>query len=264
LAEGPAALENAARAILTTDNVIKIATRQVKLDRGLIAVTGFAKGAAMIGPNMATLLAFVFTDAAVAPDDLARLAPRAAEQSFHCLSVEGHTSTNDSLIFLANGDGPRLQGDDLAQFETAAIEVCAELARAMADDAEGASHLVTIEVEGLRDDAEARRVAKAVAESALVKTAIYGADPNWGRIVSAAGYAGVEFKEEQMSLWVGDLLLYREGAPMPFDAKAASAYLKHNHHIHLRLRFTLGAGRTTFWTCDLTPEYVRLNADYTT
>jgi glutamate N-acetyltransferase/amino-acid N-acetyltransferase len=123
---------------------------------------------------------------------------------------------------------------------------------------------VTIEVEGLRDDGEALRVAKAVADSALVKTAIFGADPNWGRIVSAAGYAGVEFEEEQLSLWLGDLLLYHNGVPQPFDGATASAYLKRERHVHLRLRFTLGAGRCTFWTSDLTYEYVRLNAEYTT
>ena len=142
--------------------------------------------------------------------------------------------------------------------------VCADLARAIASDAEGATHLVTIEVEGLRDDAEAHRVAKTIADSALVKTAIFGADPNWGRFVSAAGYSGVEFEEEHLSLWLGDMLLYHHGVPQPFDAGTASAYLKRERHVHLRLRFTLGAGRCTFWTCDLTYEYVKLNADYTT
>ena len=123
---------------------------------------------------------------------------------------------------------------------------------------------LTIQVEGLRDDDEARRIAKAVAESALVKTAVFGADPNWGRIVSAAGYAGVSFEEEHLSLWLGDLPLYEAGQPLPFDAASASAYLKNNREIHLRLRFTLGPGRCTFWSCDLSQEYVRLNADYTT
>jgi glutamate N-acetyltransferase/amino-acid N-acetyltransferase len=138
------------------------------------------------------------------------------------------------------------------------------LARAIAADAEGATHLVTIEVEGLRDDREAYRVAKTVADSPLVKTAICGADPNWGRIVSAAGYAGVEFEEEHLSLWLGDLLLYHAGTPQPFDAATASSYLRRERNVAIRLRFTLGGGRCTFWTCDLTAEYVRLNADYTT
>jgi glutamate N-acetyltransferase/amino-acid N-acetyltransferase len=258
------ALDRAARAILTTDTHIKLSTKSLSIDGKEVRFTGFAKGAAMIGPNLATMLAFVLTDAAVAPEDLAVVARRAADQSFNCVSVEGHTSTNDTLLLFANGTGPRLRDDALARFESAVTEVCGNLARAMASDGEGATHLVTLEVEGLRDHDEARRVARAVADSPLVKTAIFGADPNWGRIVSAAGYAGVPFEEEQVSLWLGDLLLYHAGAPQPFDPAAASAYLKNNREVGLRLRFTLGAGRCTFWTCDLTPEYIRLNADYTT
>jgi glutamate N-acetyltransferase/amino-acid N-acetyltransferase len=264
LEAGPAALDKAAHAILTTDTQIKVSTRTVVVNGAEVTLTGFAKGAAMIGPNLATMLAFVLTDAAVVPNDLAKLARRSAEQSFNCISVEGHTSTNDTLLVFANGAGPALQGGGLARLEHATAAVCSELARAMAADAEGASHLITLSVEGLRDDAEARRVAKAVANSALVKTAVFGADPNWGRVVSAAGYAGVEFEEEQLSLWLGDMLLYHAGVPQPFDAATASAYLKANREIQLRLRFTLGSGRCTFWTCDLGYEYVRLNADYTT
>jgi glutamate N-acetyltransferase/amino-acid N-acetyltransferase len=178
--------------------------------------------------------------------------------------VEGHTSTNDTLLLFANGTGPPLEGQALVRFNAAATAVCADLVRAIAADAEGATHLITIDVEGLRDATEARRVAKAVAESALVKTAVFGADPNWGRIVSAAGYAGIEFEEQHLSLWLGDMLLYQAGTPQPFDAATASAYLKNNRDIHMRLRFTLGSGRCTFWTCDLGYEYVRLNAEYTT
>jgi glutamate N-acetyltransferase/amino-acid N-acetyltransferase len=264
LAEGSAALERAARAILTTDTRIKVSTRAVVLDDGDALVTGFAKGAAMIGPNMATMLAFVLTDAAVDRAILTELARNAADHTFNCISVEGHTSTNDSLIFLANGTGPSLAGDALARFSTAATAVCADLARAIAADAEGASHLVTIEVEGTRTDAEARAIAKIVADSALVKTAIFGADPNWGRIVSAAGYAGVRFDESDLSLWLGDTLLYRQGTPMAFDAAAVSTFMRSQRELTLRLVFTLGPGRCRFYTCDLTYDYVRLNAEYTT
>jgi glutamate N-acetyltransferase/amino-acid N-acetyltransferase len=264
----PVALDQVARAILTTDTRIKVVTRAVELGGSEVRLTGLAKGAAMIGPNLATMLAFVFTDASVAPPELAALAARAGDQSFNCVSVEGHTSTNDTLLLLANGRSrpgaaPVVSGD-LERLGSAVTAVCSELARAIAADAEGANHLVTVEVEGLRDDSEARRVAKAVADSPLVKTAIYGADPNWGRVVSAAGYAGVEFEEEDLSLWLGDLLLYHGGTPQPFDAATASAYLRRERETLLRLRFTLGSGRATFWSCDLTPEYVRLNADYTT
>jgi glutamate N-acetyltransferase/amino-acid N-acetyltransferase len=264
LGEGSIALERAARAILTTDTRIKVSTRTLALDAGEVRLTGFAKGAAMIGPNMATMLAFVLTDAAIAPADLALLARSAAEQTFNCVSVEGHTSTNDSLILLANGIGPPLAGDALARFSAAATAVCGDLARAIAADAEGASHLVTIDVEGLRTGAEARAVAKAVAESALVKTALFGADPNWGRIVSAAGYAGVAFAETDLSLWLGDFPLYRHGTPLPFDAAAVSAFMRGHRELALRLVFTLGHGCCRFYTCDLTYDYVRLNADYTT
>jgi len=283
LADTPVAFEAAAHAILTTDTRIKTATRQIDLEGTTVRLTGLAKGAAMIGPNLATMLAFVCSDAAVSAADLAEIARRAAQQTFNCISVEGHTSTNDTLILMANGlasePRPRTNGPDcpstaaarpgpstraLQRFAAAVTEVCGELARAIVADAEGATRLITIEVEGLRDDREAYRVAKTIAESALVKTAIYGADPNWGRIVSAAGYAGIEFEEEHLSLWLGDLLLYHAGVPQPFDADAASAYLKREPHVRLRLHFTLGPGRCTFWTSDLTQEYIRLNAEYTT
>jgi glutamate N-acetyltransferase / amino-acid N-acetyltransferase len=165
---------------------------------------------------------------------------------------------------LANGQGPPPTGAELNVFAEGVSSVCAELARAIAADAEGADHLVVIDVEGCRSDAEARQVAKTVADSALVKTAICGGDPNWGRFVSAAGYSGVIFDEKDLSLWMGDLPLYRNGSPLPFDPATASAYLRKNREVHLRLRFALGSGRCTFYTCDLTAEYVRLNADYTT
>jgi glutamate N-acetyltransferase/amino-acid N-acetyltransferase len=252
--------EAAATAILTTDTRIKTASRQI----GPHVVAGFAKGAAMIGPNMATMLGFVLSDAAVRPNDLQRLLRSAVADSFNCISVEGHTSTNDTVLILANGAGPPLAGPMLAEFAAAVREVCADLARAIAADAEGANHLVTIDVEGCRTDAEAKTIAKTIAESALVKTAIYGADPNWGRFVSAAGYSGVEFAETDLSLWMGPFELYRAGVPLPFDPKLASTYLKENREVYLRLQFTLGEGKCRFYTCDLTTEYVRLNADYTT
>ncbi len=257
---GRDALSHAAHAILTTDTGIKIATRGFPD----YTVTGFAKGAAMIGPNMATMLGFVLTDAAVTETDLHHILKSAVDQSFNCISVEGHTSTNDTVFLLANGSGTPLAGPELAAFQDAVTSVCVELARKIATDAEGAEHLVTIEVDGCRTDAEAKQVAKTIAESALVKTAIFGADPNWGRVVSAAGYSGVMFDEKDLSMWMGDMLLYKSGTPVPFDAASASAYLKHNREVHFKLKFVLGSGRCTFYTCDLTTEYVRLNADYTT
>jgi len=265
LAATPGAFRDVTHAIMTTDTRPKVAFRSLKIGGGEVRLAGFAKGAAMIGPNIATMLAFVLTDAVMEPVHLHDALRRAAERSFNCISVEGHTSTNDSLIVLANGASEKtVAGKDLAEFDAVLADLCTELARMMAGDAEGAKHLVTIEIEGLADEEQARQVAKTIAESALVKTAIFGADTNWGRFVSAAGYAGVPFEENELSLWLGDLPLYHEGAPLPFDAATASAYLKQNREVSLRLKFAQGSGRCTFWTCDLTPEYVRLNAEYTT
>jgi glutamate N-acetyltransferase/amino-acid N-acetyltransferase len=264
LGQGADHLNRAAHAILTTDTRIKVATRKIAIAGNDVIVTGVAKGAAMIGPNMATLLAFVMTDASVAPADLDGIATHAAKRSFNCISVEGHTSTNDSLIFLANGRGPLLIEDNLAAFEESAIAVCADLARAIAQDAEGASHLITLEVEGLRTDLEARLIAKAIADSPLVKTAFFGADPNWGRIISAAGYSGVIFDESDMSLWIGNYLMYDRGTPKPFNGKEVSDFMRANRELTVRLVFHLGAARCTFHTCDLTYDYVKLNAEYTT
>lgn len=259
-AAGPFAFLQAADAILTTDTQRKISIRTGKD----YTVAGFAKGAAMIGPNLATMLGFLFTDAAVAPADLTAILKDAAEDSFNCISVEGHTSTNDTVFLLANGTGTPLAGGELNAFAADILATCRELALMIAKDAEGAKHTVTIEVVGTLSDADARRIAKTVAESALVKTAIYGADPNWGRVVSAAGYAGVPFKESELSLTMGTMLLYDRGTPLPFDAATASAYLRNNRDVTFTLNFTQGTGRCTFYTCDLTEDYVKLNADYTT
>ena len=266
LAAGPEALEQAARGIMTTDTVPKLAVRSAELEGCAIRLAGIAKGAAMIGPNMATMLSFVLTDAAVTPDVFQSQLRNAVDQSFNMISVEGHTSTNDTVLALANGaaGGPPLAGAALAQFSRLLTDVCTELAQAIVRDAEGAKHFVTIEVEGLRSPLEARQVAKAIAESALVKTAIYGADPNWGRFVSAAGYCGVEFDEKDLSLWLDGRPLYDHGTPVAFDAAAASDRLRNERTAHLHLKFDLGTAGCQFWTCDLTEDYVKLNADYHT
>ncbi|MGL4419514.1 MAG: bifunctional glutamate N-acetyltransferase/amino-acid acetyltransferase ArgJ [Gemmataceae bacterium] len=261
LAEGPAALADAAHAILTTDTRIKLAGRKV----GPHTITGFAKGAAMIGPNMATMLGVIVSDATLPVDAMNVMLRRAVDPSFNCISVEGHMSTNDTVFLMGNGaTGPLAGPAELYLFAKALEEVCADLAQQIAEDAEGAQHLITIHVEGCESDAAARTIAKTVAESALVKTAIYGADPNWGRIVSAAGYAGVPFEERELSLTLGTFLLYEAGRPLPFDAAAVSQYIKTNRSITMTLRLTHGTGRCRFYTSDLTPEYVALNADYTT
>jgi len=259
-------LQSAARAILTTDTVTKLSGRTVVLEGIEIRVIGFAKGAAMIGPNMATMLALILTDAALAPQTAQQALADVVNDTFNCISVEGHMSTNDTVLLLANGaaGGRPLEGDSLGQFRAALGEVCGELARAIPADGEGATHLVTIDVTGCATRADARRIAKTVAESALVKAAIAGADPNWGRIVSAAGYAGVPLAPGRIRLRLNGTLLFDQGAPVPLDAAAVSASLRENRETHVELVFGEGTAAARFWTTDLTAEYVRLNADYHT
>jgi glutamate N-acetyltransferase/amino-acid N-acetyltransferase len=247
----------------------------------------------MIAPNMATMLAVIMTDAAVAPADAQSALFDAVEESFNCISVDGHTSTNDSVILLANGaaksrgsqarrvgvpesdsdpslsdtstlDPPTLRGKSLAEFRATLVEVCEDLAQAIPADGEGASHLITVEIHGCRSRKEAVRIGKTIADSPLVKTAIAGADPNWGRIVSAAGYAGVPFDPGKVTLHVNGILLYEHGTPVAFDAKAASASIAADRDTHINLILEEGTAVARFWTTDLTTEYVRLNAEYHT
>lgn len=268
VADTPQALCDFAHSILTTDTVIKVATLEVNLHGTPIRFTGVAKGAAMIGPNMATMLGFILTDATIAPSLLQEALGRAVDRTFNCISVEGHMSTNDTVFALANGaaGGVPITGHGIyfQQFEQDLTRVCSQLARAIAEDAEGATHVVEIIVEGAHSEADARQIAKTVAESALVKTALFGADPNWGRIVSAAGYSGVDFKEEELSLTIGPYLLYDKGTPVEFDEAEVSKFIKANRHLTVTLTFTQGNARCQFWTCDLTHDYVKLNAEYTT
>lgn len=269
LGPAPADLARAAEAILTTDTRIKVSTRRIDHPKGAVTLTGVAKGAAMIGPNMATMLACIFTDAPATHEQLLPALKSAVDRSFHCVSVEGHTSTNDTVFVLANGlawpaNGGHLDAPTLQRFNHALEEVCRDLARAIAEDAEGAGHLVVLEVKGTTDEQAARAIAHRVAESALVKTAVHGADPNWGRIVSAAGYAGVKFREEDVCLEVDGIPLFRHGEPVDFNAKAVSAHMRNNRRLTFTLTVGEGPGHCTFFTCDMTEEYIRLNADYTT
>jgi glutamate N-acetyltransferase/amino-acid N-acetyltransferase len=261
-----AALTAAARGMLTTDTRHKVATRTITVGGNQATITGMAKGAAMIGPKMATMLAVVMTDAAIAPADAQRLLASTVDQTFNCISVDGHMSTNDTVLLLANGaaSSAQLGGADLDAFAKALFEVCEELAVAIPADGEGATHLVQVEVRGCRTREEARSIAKSVSESLLVKTAICGADPNWGRIVSAAGYAGVSFDPARVHLWVNDMHLYADGAPLGFDHDAASKSIKENRDTKILLTFGEGDESIRFWSTDLTAEYVRLNADYHT
>jgi len=266
LSASPEAFHSAARAMMTTDTFPKQATVTVALGGQTVRISGACKGAAMIAPNMATMLCVIMTDAVLSPDAAAAGLKLAVADSFNCISVDGHESTSDSVILLANGAagvGPTTEAERVS-FQKGLDEVAMKLATDIIRDAEGAHHFVELNVAGCRTRDEAFRIAKEIADSPLVKTAICGADPNWGRIVSAAGYAGVPLKEEDMSLVVNGFLLYRDGAPVDFDAKQVSASLRDNRNTTIDLTLKHGTASVRFWTCDLTKEYVELNADYTT
>jgi glutamate N-acetyltransferase/amino-acid N-acetyltransferase len=258
--------QDAARAIMTTDTHPKIVSNRQSIDGRDVTLLGLAKGAAMIGPRMATMLAFLLTDAPVWANDLQDILKSAVDRSFNCVSVEGHASTNDTVLLLSSTPArePILRGNELTAFADMVRSGCEALARAIAADGEGATHFITIDVLGCAAFEDARSIARAVADSPLVKTAIHGADPNWGRIVSAAGYAGVPFDENELSLSINDIGVYDNGMPIDFDAALLSNSLKTARDVHLKLALSAGTAAVRFWTCDLTAEYIRLNADYTT
>jgi glutamate N-acetyltransferase / amino-acid N-acetyltransferase len=266
LGNNDACLLSAARGMLTTDTVHKLAGRSVTIDGQEILISGMAKGAAMMGPNMATMLALIMTDAAMDAKTVQAALTKATSDSFNCISVDGHMSTNDTVLLLANGaaGAKPLAGQNLEIFQQALNEVCVDLAKSIPGDGEGATHLITIEVSGCADRDSALTLAKTVANSPLVKTAVSGADPNWGRIVSAAGYAGVPFNPAGVSLHVNGFLLYENGAPTEFDAHAVSKSIRASRDTLIQLQFSEGETFRRFWTTDLTAEYVRLNADYHT
>ena len=260
LDSSPQAFLHAARGIMTTDTFPKQATRAGEMGATTVRISGAAKGAAMIGPNMATMLCVLMTDAGLEPADAQAMLKHAVDRSFNCISVEGHTSTSDTVLLLANGAAASqpLSAHDRPRFQQMLDEVAAELAQAIIADAEGADHEITIDVRGLRTHAEAHRIAKAVAESPLVKTAITGGDPNWGRIVSAVGYVGVKLEEREITLRLNGVLLYEAGAPVDFDPAAVSAGLKQNRKVHIELSFPLGDDAVRFWTCDQLSAYWEL------
>lgn len=266
LGSQPENLQHAAQAMMTTDTFHKTASRQLEIDGCAIRVTGAAKGAAMIAPNMATMLAVIMTDAGLENTTADAMLRQAVQRSFNCISVDGHTSTSDSVLLLANAAAGTTvrDADGLAELQRAFDEVAIDLAQAIVRDGEGAEHFVTIDVRGLGGFADAYRIAKTVAESPLVKTAIAGADPNWGRIVSAIGYSGVEVEEHEITLRINQTLIYRQGAPVQYDAGLISQQMRESRDVHIDLEFQHGTHDARFWTTDLTAEYVRLNSEYTT
>jgi len=260
----------AARAIMTTDTRPKHVAFSIPYPEGDVILGGMAKGAGMIHPNMATMLAVLTTDARISAVDLQRILQEAVQESFNQISIDGDTSTNDSVLLLANGaSGISIQTEDrLRIFAQALKEVCRMLAQAIVRDGEGASKFVTIEVCDARTNAEARSIAQTIATSPLVKTAFAGGDPNWGRILAAAGRAGVDLDPTRINLWVGsdsgiDLQLVMDGTPLPYDDTQAEAIFCASEFT-VRLSLGLGTAETTYWTCDLTHDYVSINADYRT
>jgi glutamate N-acetyltransferase/amino-acid N-acetyltransferase len=266
LGHSDAHLVTAARGMLTTDTRHKLAQRTIHLRGKTFHLAGMAKGAAMIGPHMATMLAVILTDVALRPADAQLGLKQAVDQSFNCISVDGHMSTNDTVLLLANGavDSMPLAGGELPVFQAALNDLSAELARMIPEDGEGTTHVVTIDIKGAPNREIAHRVAKNIAESVLVKCAIHGADPNWGRIVSAAGYAGVPLNPHRLTLHINGFLLYEAGAPVEFNPQQVSASIRSNRDTSIVVDLHEGDATLRFWTTDLTAEYVRLNADYTT
>jgi glutamate N-acetyltransferase/amino-acid N-acetyltransferase len=258
---------DAARAIMTTDTFAKVATRTAEIGGVAVTLNGMAKGAGMIAPDMATMLAFVFTDAAVAAPALQALLARGAERSFNCVTVDGDTSTSDTLMLFATGaaGGARVEAADDARlkgFAAALDDLLVDLAQQVARDGEGARKFVTVRVTGATDGASARRIAFSIANSPLVKTAIAGEDANWGRVVMAVGKAGEPADRDRLAIWFGNVRVAVEGARDPaYDEAEASAVMKRDA-IEVRADIGLGSGEATVWTCDLTKAYVEINGDY--
>jgi glutamate N-acetyltransferase/amino-acid N-acetyltransferase len=254
----------AARAIMTTDPFPKEAAAQVVVDGRQVTIGGMAKGSGMIEPMMATMLGFVTTDAAVPKTLLDRALREAVGDTFNAITVDGECSTNDCVMLLANGaGGATIDEVSYATFAAGLTAVCRELALGIVRGGEGATKLVTVIVTGAASTAEARKAAKAIANSLLVKTAIHGGDPNWGRFIAVAGRAGVAFELSRAAVAIGSTVLFKNGRPYDEAAPEAAEYLKGTN---LTVSVDLGAGRdsSTVWTCDLSAEYVRINADYRT
>jgi len=260
---GPAG-DTAARAIMTTDNFPKTCAARFLVGQTEVTIGGMTKGAGMIQPNMATTLCFVTTDAAVAPDVLQAAVRIGVDQSYNSITVDGDTSTNDSVIVLANGaSGVRIESGtpEHEAFGEALSSVLLELAKMIVRDAEGGTKLMAIQVEGATDADEAKRAAFTIANSPLVKTAFYGCQANWGRILAAAGRAGVAMSEAKSGVWFNDVRVVRDGLAVGRDMKAAEAEMR-KPEVTVRVDLGVGTGTALVWTSDLTEEYIRINVSY--
>lgn len=254
----------AALAIMTTDPFPKEAAVRLSIDGREVRIGGMAKGSGMIEPMMATMLGFVTTDAAVARPLLDRALRDVVDQTFNAITVDGECSTNDCVLLLANGaSGVTIDESHYDTFAHALETVCLRLALGIVRGGEGATKLITVSVTGARSPLEARKAAKAIANSLLVKTAIHGGDPNWGRLVAVAGRAGVDFHLSRAAVTIGSIVLFKDGRPFDEAAPEAATYLR-NDDIQLTVELGAGTASSTVWTCDLSAEYVRINAEYRT
>jgi len=259
---------DAAQAIMTTDTLPKAASVRLDVGGRPVTVTGISKGAGMIRPNMATMLGFVATDAVIAPALLPRLVREAADQSFNRITIDGDTSTNDSFVLIATQQAGHariddLQSPDAARLRDAIVAVSQELAQAIVRDGEGATKFITIQVEGGRDEAECRRVAYAIGHSPLVKTAFFASDPNLGRILAAVGYAGIDdLDPSTIDLYLDDVHVAKDGGRNPAYREEDGQRVMKQSEIGVRVDLHRGNAATTIWTCDLSYDYVKINADY--
>lgn len=253
-----------ADAILTTDTFPKRACLELETPDGIVRIGAIAKGAGMIAPNMATMLAFITSDAHIEPAPLQGILTEVVQQTFNCITVDGDTSTNDMVILLANGaSGTTLRGHSLERFQQGLYQVCEYLAKRIVRDGEGATRLFEVRVEGASSPQEARQVARTIAESLLVKTALHGGDPNWGRILAAAGRSGVPIELNHLRLTLQDVVVFENGQPLPFDEGALAQKLL-GEEVLIRLELGQGEASAHFWSCDLTAEYVKINSAYRT
>jgi glutamate N-acetyltransferase/amino-acid N-acetyltransferase len=256
---------DAAEAIMTTDTFPKSTAREFELDGVTVRIGGISKGSGMIHPNKATMLGFVTTDAAISPALLQKAVSRAGDLSFNRITVDGDCSTNDCLMVLANGasGAPAIEteGEAFETFQKVLAEVCMELAQLIVRDGEGASKFVEIQVLGAKSEADAVGIGKSVATSNLVKTALFGEDANWGRILAAAGYSGVEFDPQRIDIYLGDLLVCQKGTGLAFDEDRAKEILSKKDLV-IKIQLSEGEAEARVWTCDLSYDYVKINGSY--
>ena len=261
---GRVGLVDMARAIMTTDTFPKLAAREVELSSGTVRLAGFCKGAGMICPNMATMLGFILCDAGVEREWWQAALVRCVDKSFNAITVDGDTSTNDCVLALANGAAAEARGADLALLEEALLEICQDLAYMIVQDAEGGTKVMRITVRGAASMADAQLAARAVGNSPLVKTALYGRDPNWGRIVAALGRSGAAFEPDDVVVRIAGMTIFRQGTPVKADWDSLLASALRRDMVDIDLELFAGEAQLTLMASDFTEEYIKINAEYRT